>query len=132
MAYGGYSRLDDALLQQALSFGLDKPSTSEFDFLHQWLSGTKMSGCFLVGREQHVWDAEKRADLVTLRKAQARKDGLSSWLTGSFLKYFHRSVGHYIMVGKRLDTQGWNPIGLANRAAEAHSFRCRERRYVLQ
>lgn len=68
-----------------------------------------MSGCFLVGREQHVWDAEKRADLVTLRKAPARKDALSSWLTGSFLDYFHRSVGHYIMVSTALRHTGVEP-----------------------
>ena len=57
-----------------------------------------MSGNFLTGLEQLIWDEKNEADLVSLRKPQPEKDVFSAWFTGTFLDYFHRCLGQYIKV----------------------------------
>ncbi|KAI9880356.1 MAG: hypothetical protein M1830_003967 [Pleopsidium flavum] len=86
---------NEALLQQSLCFGLDRPSGCDMNFLRKWLTGSKMGGCFLSGREQQVWDQAYEADLISLRKSHPEKDVLSRWLTGTFVGCFHRSLGHH-------------------------------------
>ncbi|MCJ1364618.1 hypothetical protein MMC16_003731 [Acarospora aff. strigata] len=87
---------NDVLVQQAQMFALEQPNSWDLKFLREWLGGWNMSGNFLTGLEQLIWDEKNEADLVSLRKPQPEKDVFSAWFTGTFLDYFHRCLGQYI------------------------------------
>lgn len=77
-------------MQQHLLSKFEAPNLADLEALKLWLKRPKMGNCSLIGLDKDVWDTG--TDLLTLNP-RVQDDPCSRWLSGSFVRFYHRVLG---------------------------------------
>jgi hypothetical protein len=84
-------RIDDALLQQAQLYKLEKPDNVDLKSLREFTNRREGGvGSFFCGREARPWEVDNTEDLVTLYSRHEESDSVTKWFRGGFILWLDK------------------------------------------
>ena len=89
---------EQALIRHNQISRLRTANLGDLRFLREWLDHEEGGNLFLQGREARPWDARYGSDLISVKRTDAEKDHVHSWIDQRFFPWYHRTIGHRLQV----------------------------------